>query len=213
MMKYTVKNRSMNKRKVTLAKRMYLAAALALCLMALTACQSADPQSAATAIPTASPSPIPTATPAPNQTSNEAPDAQVGLQNPIVNVSGAGDFAALGLVMRAPEGVENVRYAVISGEVAQIEFTYGGAEYTLRGSRTLTDIAGVYDAFEEEAQAIDMAFDAKSLSVRIARTKTGGVLSQWNLDGATFTLWAASGSDEDTMGALALECAMSAGVQ
>ncbi|MBR0139754.1 MAG: hypothetical protein IJM17_05650, partial [Firmicutes bacterium] len=43
-----------------------------------------------------------------------------------------------------PEGAEDLRFSVISGDLAHISFKLDGSEYTLRASKLKDDFSGLY---------------------------------------------------------------------
>lgn len=63
--------------------------------------------------------------------------------SPIQDVSGPEDFAGLDLVIDAPEGAAEVRYSILDGEIARIDFILEGHSYTYSASRVDGDFSGV----------------------------------------------------------------------
>lgn len=55
--------------------------------------------------------------------------------NPYVEADSAEDFLALGITLDAPLDAENKQYAVIGGELCEVEFDYAGHRYTLRAAK------------------------------------------------------------------------------
>ena len=74
----------------------------------------------------------------------ESGEENVQIVNPIEEVDSAAAFGALGLTLDAPSGAKDVRYSIISGKIAQVNFTVDGHEYTLRASNKETDFSGLY---------------------------------------------------------------------
>ena len=82
------------------------------------------------------------------------------ITNPFVEVEDAGAIEqALNIRIDAPEGAQDVVYSIVDGEMADVRFTYGDHDYTLRASRQGGDFSGLYGEPAGEEQ-IDSASDA-----------------------------------------------------
>lgn len=55
--------------------------------------------------------------------------------NPYAEAESAEDFFSLGITLDAPSEAENKQYAVIGGELCEVEFDYSGHSYTLRAAK------------------------------------------------------------------------------
>ena len=65
----------------------------------------------------------------------EANEPPVMVGSPFEDVQSAEDFAKLGFTIDAPEGAENVTYCIFDGEIARVDFTLDGHEYTYEAAR------------------------------------------------------------------------------
>ncbi len=63
--------------------------------------------------------------------------------NPYVKQDTSAAFADLGIVMDAPEKTENVEYTIIANQMAQIDFTFKGHDYTLRATKKEMDLQAI----------------------------------------------------------------------
>lgn len=124
----------------------------------------------------------------------EEPFAQ--LVNPIRSVEGPEDYSHL-VDMRAPEGAEDCSYSVISDQVAQIRFTYDGAEYTMRGSYTHyigdEEISGVHGPFDDaKVKTVPFDYYSDHYTVLLQYTTDGGAVATWSFGNFRGSLYAAS---------------------
>ena len=130
-------------------------------------------------------------------------ESPVGMVNPVIE---AESYQALCNAVTpikladAPEGADSVTYTYINTEplVAQINFNYGGNEYTYRAAAcenesAQTDISGVYDTLENEETNSN---DGGSYKLRSSKTKTMGV-AQWYDDAVKcqYSLYTPTGCD------------------
>ena len=60
----------------------------------------------------------------------EPPDPPVLGNSPYEDVAGPEDFAKLGFTIAAPAGAEDLYYCIYDGEIARVDFTLNGCEYT-----------------------------------------------------------------------------------
>lgn len=159
---------------------------LACGLLACTACQSAP------------------AAPAPTDAQDSA-----GLPNPLVTVSDPAAFEPLGVRIDAPTGAQNVVYVVIADEIAQVQFTLDGRDYTYRASLSKEDIAGVYETFDNEAHGVeaDGTDWHASVTIRTIDGGKGGALASFAYDSAQYTLFTSSSVTVEAMGDLAVQLA------
>ncbi len=143
------------------------------------------------------------------QTDGEAQDGDgVQIPNPIVEVEDAAAFEELGISFDAPEGAADVVYSIISDEIAQIQFTYGGRAYTYRAScvTDIEDMHGVYETFDDTEQGVEADGADWYASVRIRTVDGGksGALASWSYDPVNYTLWTADEVDTEAISALAV---------
>jgi hypothetical protein len=132
----------------------------------------------------------------------------MGIPNPIVEVSDASAFDELGLPIDAPEGAENVRYSIISGEIAQVNFTLDGADYTYRAANSEEDISGVYETFDDVEKSIEADGEDWSASITVKTVKDGdGALATWRYGSVQFSLYTPDEVSADAMGAVATQLA------
>ncbi len=71
--------------------------------------------------------------------------------NPFVEVEGADAFRELSITLDAPNGADDVSYAVIDGQIAQVTFSLDGKSYLSRASAQDGDFSGLNgDEFSSE---------------------------------------------------------------
>lgn len=70
----------------------------------------------------------------------------VGIVNPVVQSNPEEILEQLGIRFNEPEGASGVRYSIIGGKTAQMDFVLNGVECTARisGETAFTDISGMY---------------------------------------------------------------------
>ena len=68
-----------------------------------------------------------------NQGEGDDPPVMAG--SPFEDVTGPEDFEKLGFVIDAPAGAENVTYCIFDGEIARVDFTLDGHEYTYEAAK------------------------------------------------------------------------------
>ena len=116
--------------------------------------------------------------------------ANVGVPNPIEDAEDAGEFGELGITLDAPTGAENVKYSIIDGKIAHVDFLYNGHAYTLRASMTEEDIAGIYGETVSEkslpggATLTEIA-DGGNTLFKVEWSRNGTNYSLTNSEGAT----------------------------
>lgn len=81
--------------------------------------------------------------------------AVIGLPNPIKEVSNEEILNKFGYTFVIPQGVENVRYSTISNSLAQVNFTWKGANCNVRfeptEEKSVKDISGFYYDWKNSA--------------------------------------------------------------
>ena len=76
----------------------------------------------------------------------------VGIANPVVQSDSEEILEVLGIRFNEPEGASEVRYSIIGGKTAQMDFVWNGVECTARisGEPSFTDISGMYFSWKSE---------------------------------------------------------------
>ena len=154
-------------------------------------CKKAVSESAISAAAPAS-----AATPVPS----ESPEASAQIPNPIVEVDGSADFASLGFIITPHQSAENVRYSIIGGTVAQIDFALDGESYTYRAAKTTDDISGVYAIFDA-SQPFDLEGPDFTLNISVKTISGGadGALATWTYDGINYSFYTPAQTDYEEM--------------
>ena len=75
-----------------------------------------------------------------------------GIANPVVQSDPQEILDVLGIRFNEPEGASGVRYSIIGGKTAQMDFVWNGVECTARisGEPSFTDISGMYFSWRSE---------------------------------------------------------------
>ena len=76
----------------------------------------------------------------------------LGIANPVVQSNPEEILEVLGIRFNEPEGASGVRYSIIGGKTAQMDFVWKGVECTARisGEPSFTDISGMYFSWKSE---------------------------------------------------------------
>ena len=116
---------------------------------------------------------------------------QTQMVNPIQTVNGAEDFQnALGIYLSVPEKGENPSYSIISGQIAQIRYTWQEKDFTLRCAETTEDISGVYGPFiPYDSMGILIEYGSELFTVRTKYPTDGGGLALWQIGGYSYSLY------------------------
>lgn len=82
----------------------------------------------------------------------EADGTALGIANPVVQSDPQEILDVLGIRFNEPEGASGVRYSIIGGKTAQMDFVWNGVECTARisGEPSFTDISGMYFSWKSE---------------------------------------------------------------
>lgn len=114
--------------------------------------------------------------------------------SPVEDVASAAAFAPLGVVIDAPDGADDVTYAIISGEIACVTFRTGDHVYDFRASATAGEVAGVHG----ETLSVDTV-DAASGAVltRLQGFDNVYIKIEWTKDGIAYALTNTDGADAD----------------
>ena len=114
--------------------------------------------------------------------------------SPFENVQSAADFEEkLGFVIDAPEGAENVTYCIYDGEIACVDFTLDGHEYTYEASK----LDGNFSRAEGEAVG-STALNAEYGAV-LDRVSPDTWRAHWNRDDVSYYLTNFDGAEESAI--------------
>ena len=88
----------------------------------------------------------------PESDGRAAGGTSVGIANPVVQSNPEEILEVLGIRFNEPEGASRVRYSIIGGKTAQMDFVWKGVECTARisGEPSFTDISGMYFSWKSE---------------------------------------------------------------
>ena len=88
----------------------------------------------------------------PESDGRAAGGTSVGIANPVVQSNPEEILEVLGIRFNEPEGASGVRYSIIGGKTAQMDFVWKGVECTARisGEPSFTDISGMYFSWKSE---------------------------------------------------------------
>lgn len=109
------------------------------------------------------------------------------MPNPYAELEGPEGLKEASLSMEMPEGAEDGKYYLISGEIGEITFTLNDIPYSYRGAAHAEDFAGIFEEFEEEVSALSDCGADEDLLVKT--TVSGGRLASWSKNGAKYTLY------------------------
>lgn len=131
--------------------------------------------------------------------------SEANIPNPMEEVKDALDFELIGVHMILPNGAEKPVYHIISGQVADAQFTVNGVHYTYRGSDTAEDFAGIFERFKDEVISQNFEYDDGSVEIQIKTTESGGRLASWQWGSTRYTLYTASEVSDDDITNLTME--------
>ena len=123
----------------------------------------------------------------------EADDPPVLGVSPFEDVTGPEDFEKLGFVIDAPEGAENLYYCIYDGEIARVDFTLDGHEYTYEAAR----LEGNFSRAEGEAVG-STTLNAEYNAV-LDRLSPDTWRAHWSRDGVSYYLTNFDGAEEAAM--------------
>ena len=114
--------------------------------------------------------------------------------SPFEDVQSAADFEEkLGFVIDAPEGAENVTYCIYDGEIACVDFTLDGHEYTYEAAK----LDGNFSRAEGEAVG-STALNAEYGAV-LDRVSPDTWRAHWNRDDVSYYLTNFDGAEESAI--------------
>lgn len=120
----------------------------------------------------------------------EASDPPVMVGSPFEDVAGPEAFERLGFVIDAPEGAENLYYCIFDGEIARVDFTLNGHDYSYEAAR----LDGNFSRVQGEA------FDSSPLNAErgavLDRVSSGAWRAHWTSGGVSCYLTNSDGADE-----------------
>ena len=130
----------------------------------------------------------------PNAPTTDPTEGGVQIANPFVEVESADDFKALSITLDAPDGAQEVSYAVIDGEIAEVRFALDGKSYLARASAQEGDFSGL-NGTESDAETVD----AKTNAVRVSVDVGTGVYHKitWTNGKINYCLYGTDGADKD----------------
>ena len=119
--------------------------------------------------------------------------------NPYVEAEDASAFAPLGISVDAPEDALDKSYAIIGGDIAEVDFSLDGHSYRLRASKS-GDISGMNGEILSR-EPIENGGDAELVTLKV-----DGVgecrLVEWTSDGVNFSLSNSDGAAGDELRAV-----------
>lgn len=129
----------------------------------------------------------------PGSTPPQPNESYVEGGNPFVEVESAEAFKALSITLDAPDGAQEVSYAVIDGEIAEVRFTLNGKSYLARASAQEGDFSGLYGQ-ESGAETVD----AKTNAILMRVDLDTGVYQKitWTNGKTNYCLYGTDGADK-----------------
>ena len=111
--------------------------------------------------------------------------------SPFEDVSGSADFEKLGFCIYAPEGAEDMYYCIYDGEIARIDFTLNGHEYTYEAAK----LSGNFS--RADGEAIGSASLNAEYNAVLDRLSPESWRAHWEKDGISFYLTNFDGASEE----------------
>ena len=127
----------------------------------------------------------------------EGSEPPVMAGSPFEDVAGPEDFAKLGFTIDAPEGAEDRSYCIYDGEIARVDFTLDGHDYTYEAAK----LDGNFSRAEGEAVG-STALNAEYGAV-LDRLDPDTWRAHWNKDGVSYYLTNFDGAEEAAITAAA----------
>lgn len=130
----------------------------------------------------------------PGRPATDPTEGGVQIANPFVDVDSAEAFQSLSITLDAPDGAEDISYAVIDGEMAQVRFTLDGKSYLARATAQTGDFSGLYGQ-ESDPETVDAKTNAVLVSVDVGT----GVYQKitWTNGKINYCLYGTDGADKD----------------
>ena len=120
----------------------------------------------------------------------ELSDPPVMVGSPFKDVAGPEDFEKLGFTIDAPEGAENRYYCIYDGEIARVDFTLDGHEYSYEAAK----LDGNFSRAEGDAVG-SVSLNAEYGAV-LDRLSPDTWRAHWNRDGVSYYLTNFDGAAE-----------------
>ncbi len=117
--------------------------------------------------------------------------------SPFEDVSGPEDFEKLDFTIDAPEGAEDITYCIFDGEIARVDFTLDGHEYTYEAAK----LDGNFSRAEGEAVG-STALNAE-YGATLDRLSPDSWRAHWERDGVSCYLTNFDGAEEGAITAIA----------
>ena len=120
----------------------------------------------------------------------ETDDPPVMVGSPFEDVAGPQDFERLGFVIDAPEGAENLYYCIFDGEIARVDFTLNGHDYSYEAARLDGNFSRVQD------EAVDSSSLNAECGAVLDRVSSGAWRAHWTSGGVSCYLTNFDGAGE-----------------
>lgn len=114
--------------------------------------------------------------------------------NPFVEVENAEAFRAIGITLDAPAGAQEVSYALIDGEIAEVRFTLAGKSYLARASAQEGDFSGL-SGTEISQETVDAQNNARLVEVQTTDMTYQKLI--WTNGKINYCLYGTDGADRD----------------
>lgn len=121
----------------------------------------------------------------------EPPDPPVLGNSPYEDVAGPEDLAKLGFTIAAPAGAEDLYYCIYDGEIARVDFTLNGCEYTYEAAQ----LSGNFSRLQGEADSTS-SLDA-AVHATLDHLADGSWRAHWQQDELSFYLTSSTATEEE----------------
>lgn len=128
------------------------------------------------------------------RTELDGPPVMVG--SPFEDVQSAADFEKLGFTIDAPANAENVTYCIYDGQIARVDFTLSGHEYTYEAAQ----IDGNFSRAEGDAVG-SVSLNAKYNAI-LDRLSPDSWRAHWSHDTVSYYLTNFDGAGEEAITAV-----------
>lgn len=128
------------------------------------------------------------------RTEPDGPPVMVG--SPFEDVQSAVDFEKLGFTIDAPTNAENVTYCIYDGQIARVDFTLSGHEYTYEAAQ----IDGNFSRAEGDAVG-SVSLNAKYNAI-LDRLSSDSWRAHWSHDTVSYYLTNFDGAGEEAITAV-----------
>lgn len=121
----------------------------------------------------------------------EQSDPPVLGNSPYEDVTGPEDFAKLGFTIAAPAEAEDLYYCIYDGEIARVDFTLNGREYTYEAAK----LSGNFSRLQGEA-ASTASLDAAA-NATLDHLPDGSWRAHWQQEELSFYLTSSTATEEE----------------